>query len=88
MVIADEAQNFTFKELTTLMTRLGHNSQLFICGDYMQSDINGKSGFKDMFDLFDDKASQKNGIQCFSFGLEDIKRSAILSYIIKKISSK
>ena len=88
VVIADEAQNFTFKELTTLMTRLGHNSQLFICGDYMQSDINGKSGFKDMFDLFDDKASQKNGIQCFSFGLEDIKRSAILSYIIKKISSK
>jgi len=88
IVIADEAQNFTFKELTTLMTRLGHNSQLFICGDYMQSDINGKSGFKTMFDLFDDSVSQKNGIQCFSFGLEDIKRSAILSYIIKKISSK
>jgi phosphate starvation-inducible protein PhoH and related proteins len=88
IVIADEAQNFTFKELTTLMTRLGNNSQLFICGDYMQSDINGKSGFKTMFNLFDDSVSQKNGIQCFSFGLEDIKRSAILSYIIKKISSK
>ena len=88
IVIADEAQNFTFKELTTLMTRLGNNSQLFICGDYMQSDINGKSGFKDMFNLFNDESSRSNGIQCFSFGLEDIKRSKILSYIIKKISSK
>jgi len=88
VVIADEAQNFTYKELTTLMTRLGEGSQLFICGDYMQSDINGKSGFKDMFDLFDDERSQKKGIHCFSFGLEDIKRSAILSYIITKINNK
>lgn len=86
IVIADEAQNFTSKELTTLMTRLGENSQLFICGDYMQSDINGKSGFRPMFDLFNDAQSRDNGIQCFSFGLEDIKRSKILTYIIKKLS--
>lgn len=86
IVIADEAQNFTFKELTTLITRLGENSQLFICGDYMQSDINGKSGFSDMFSLFDDEESKEKGIQCFSFGLKDIKRSPLLSYIIKKLS--
>lgn len=88
IVIADEAQNFTYKELTTLMTRLGQSSQLFICGDYMQSDINGKSGFKDMFDLFDDQQSQERGIHCFQFGIEDIKRSEILKYIIKKINKK
>ena len=87
VVVADEAQNFTFKELITLITRLGESSQLFICGDYMQSDINGKTGFKEMFDLFNDSASRKQGIQCFSFGLNDIKRSKILSYIIKKLSS-
>jgi phosphate starvation-inducible PhoH-like protein len=86
IVIADEAQNFTFKELTTLITRLGENSQLFICGDYMQSDINGKSGFVDMFKLFDDQESKEKGIQCFSFGLKDIKRSRLLSYIIRKLS--
>ena len=88
IVVADEAQNFTFKELTTLMTRLGENSQLFICGDYMQSDISGKSGFKDMFDLFDDEQSKEKGIHCFAFGIEDIKRSEILKYIIKKINKK
>ena len=86
IVIADEAQNFTFKELTTLITRLGEGSQLFICGDYMQSDINGKSGFSDMFELFNDPESKEKGIQCFSFGLKDIKRSQLLSYIIKKLS--
>jgi phosphate starvation-inducible PhoH-like protein len=86
IVIADEAQNFTFKELTTLITRLGEGSQLFICGDYMQSDINGKSGFSDMFELFNDQESKEKGIQCFSFGLKDIKRSQLLSYIIKKLS--
>jgi phosphate starvation-inducible PhoH-like protein len=88
IVIADEAQNFTYKELTTLMTRLGEGSQLFISGDYMQSDINGKSGFKPMFNLFDDDESKKKGIQCFSFGFEDIKRSPLLSYVIKKIGSE
>lgn len=88
IVVADEAQNFTFKELTTLLTRLGDNSQLFICGDYMQSDINGKSGFKSMFDLFNDESSKEKGIQCFSFGFEDIKRSKILSYIISKIEKR
>ena len=36
IVIADESQNFTFKELTTLMTRLGEGDKLLICGDPMQ----------------------------------------------------
>ena len=51
IIVADEAQNFTFKELTTLITRLGVNCKLFICGDFMQSDINGKTGFRKMFKI-------------------------------------
>jgi phosphate starvation-inducible PhoH-like protein len=58
IVIADESQNFTFKELTTLMTRLGRGSKLIICGDPMQSDINGKSGFADMYSVFNDEDSR------------------------------
>ena len=88
IVIADEAQNFTYKELTTLMTRLGEGSQLFICGDYMQSDINGKSGFADMYSLFNDEESKEQGIHTFYFGPEDIKRSEILKFVIEKISKK
>lgn len=88
IVIADESQNFTFKELTTLMTRLGRGSKLIICGDPMQSDINGKSGFADMYSLFNDGESKEKGIHTFHFGTEDIKRSEILKFVISKIQKK
>lgn len=88
IVIADESQNFTFKELTTLMTRLGEGSKLIICGDPMQSDINGKSGFADMYSIFNDQESQARGIHTFHFGAEDILRSKILKFVIEKISKK
>ena len=88
IVIADESQNFTFKELTTLMTRLGEGSKLLICGDPMQSDINGRSGFADMYSLFNDEESKEQGIHTFYFGPEDIKRSEILKYVISKIQKK
>jgi len=87
VVIADESQNFTFKELTTLMTRLGEGSKLIICGDPMQSDINGKSGFADMYSLFNDQESKEKGIHTFHFGAEDIKRSEILKYVISKLQT-
>lgn len=88
VIVADEAQNFTFKELVTLVTRLGENTKLFICGDSMQSDINGKSGFNDMCRLFNDYRSRQKGIEYFEFNEEDIKRSAILRYIVQKLNSK
>ena len=87
LIVADEAQNFTFKELITLITRIGEDSKLIICGDFMQSDINGKSGFGEMFDLFCDEASIENGINSFSFTCEDIVRSKILKYIISKLET-
>jgi phosphate starvation-inducible PhoH-like protein len=88
IVIMDEAQNATFKELTTLITRLGENSKLFICGDMMQSDINGKSGFGEMIKTFSDQGSVEKGIHTFEFFERDIKRSEILKYIIKKLTKR
>lgn len=85
IIIADESQNFTFNELVTLITRIGDNSKLLICGDTMQSDINGKSGFREMFQLFDDEPSRRQGIHCFRFHESDILRSKILKYIISKL---
>lgn len=87
IVVADEAQNFSFKELTTLITRIGENCTLFICGDPMQSDINGKSGFGDLINIFNDDESQKKGIHSFFFNHSDIKRSKILKFIIQKIQN-
>ena len=85
IVVADESQNFTFKELVTLITRIGENTKLLICGDVMQSDIGHKSGFSEMYSIFNDTESVNKGIHCFGFKESDILRSQILKYIIKKI---
>ena len=85
IVVADEAQNFTFQELTTLITRIGEGTKLFVCGDFMQADINGKTGYRAMCDRFSDNESKKMGIHAFKFGIEDIKRSKILKFIIKRL---
>lgn len=85
IVIADEVQNFTFKEITTLLTRVGDGSKIFLCGDFMQSDIKGKNGFIDFYDLFSDEDSAQHGIFSFEFTEEDIKRSEILKFIVRKI---
>jgi len=88
VVIADEAQNFSFSELTTLITRIGEGTKLFICGDPMQSDINGKSGFNEMVNLFSSSDCAENGIHTFRFTEEDIFRSEILKFIISKIQQR
>ena len=85
LIVADEAQNFTFKELTTLITRIGEDTKIIICGDFMQSDINGRGGFNEMFNIFNDPTSESNGICAFTFTEEDIVRSQILKFIIKRL---
>jgi phosphate starvation-inducible PhoH-like protein len=87
LIVADEAQNFTFKELTTLLTRVGENTKLLICGDFMQSDINGRSGFQEMFELFSEEDSLEHGITSIRFTNRDIVRSKILKYIVSKIEN-
>ena len=84
-IIMDEAQNSTFRELTTLLTRVGHFSKLFVCGDPLQSDINGKSGFEKMCNVFNDNESKEKGIHVFYLTEEDIVRSEIVRYIVKKL---
>ena len=84
-IIMDEAQNSTFRELTTLMTRVGQFSKLFVCGDPMQSDINGKSGFEKMCNVFNDNESREMGIHVFTLTEADIVRSEIVRYIVKKL---
>ena len=84
-LLADESQNFDFKELTTLITRLGQFSKMIVCGDTRQSDINGKSGFKNMFNLFNTETSRANGIYCFEFTNEDVMRSGVVKFILETL---
>jgi len=85
-IIADEAQNMTKKELVTLITRVGKFSKLIVCGDPDQSDIT-KSGFKQMAELFDDDESRKNGIFSYIFTEDDVVRSELVKFILKKLKN-
>ncbi len=87
VIVADEAQNMTKKELITLITRVGEFSKLYICGDPDQSDINGKSGFTQIMNIFDDEESKQNGIFLFKFDDDDIVRSGLVKFILKKLKS-
>ena len=84
IVIIDEAQNFSYNELLTTLTRIGDNSKIIICGDIMQSDINN-SGFSKIFNCFDDEESLENGVICKKFTVKDIKRSEIVKFIVSKL---
>lgn len=87
VVIVDEAQNGTFNEILTCLTRIGKYTKYFILGDPMQSDLKNKesSGFKPMFDIFNTTDSQKQGIYCVEFTKDDIMRSEILKFIIEQV---
>jgi hypothetical protein len=86
IIIADESQNFSAKELITLITRIGEGSKIIICGDPMQSDIGkSKSGFMPMLQTFNDEESKLRGIQTFMFSKSDIVRSEILKFIVEKL---
>jgi len=84
-IVADEAQNMTQKEIITLLTRTGEFSRVFILGDPDQSDIGIKSGFTKVMNVFDDEESRNQGIHVFKFTEDDIVRSGLVKYIIKKI---
>ena len=88
-VIVDEAQNGTFNELLTCLTRIGKFTKYFILGDPMQSDLKHKeqSGFKPMFDIFNTDKAQAQGIYCVEFTKDDIMRSEILKFIIEQVEN-
>jgi phosphate starvation-inducible PhoH-like protein len=84
-VCADEVQNFSKREIHTLMSRIGEFSKVFLCGDPEQSDLPvGKSGFNKVYDLFNTDDAKEHGIFCMELTEEDIVRSELCRYITTK----
>lgn len=44
VLIIDEAQNTTVEEMKSIVTRIGDNCQVILCGDPAQTDIKGENG--------------------------------------------
>jgi phosphate starvation-inducible protein PhoH len=85
-ISADELQNSSLKEIITLMTRLGKHSKMFLSADVDQSDLptSKQGGFQQAFDMFSDEESKENGIYTFEFTDDDIMRSELVKFIVKK----
>ena len=83
--IVDEAQNLTFHELDTIITRVGMDSKIMFCGDFFQSDLQkhiDKEGIKHFMKILKGMKSFSN----IEFTLGDIVRSGMVKeYLISKI---
>jgi predicted ribonuclease YlaK len=84
IVIVDEVNNMTFHELDSVITRLGDNCRMILCGDYRQSDLvynNDRNGLPTFIQVID----SMNGFTHVEFEIDDIVRSGLVkSYIIAK----
>jgi phosphate starvation-inducible PhoH-like protein len=90
LIIVDEAQNITFRELVTTITRMGEFSKIVFCGDPMQSDLpeNKSGGFSKICDIFSDEDSKKYGIHRFEFTKDDIVRSEFVKFVVEKLENE
>lgn len=82
IIIIEESQNLTWKELKMIVTRIGNNSKLILSGDLAQSDLTKEQcglttliNLKDKFGIF--------GIGEVKFNSDDIVRSDIVKELIK-----
>jgi len=85
-IIVDEASSMTWDDLFLVLTRCGEFTRIFFVGDSInQNDIGSKSGFRKMFEMFNDEESREFGISCFELReYNDIVRSGLLRFVMEK----
>ncbi len=79
IVIVDEAQNCSYQELYTILTRVGKNCKVIITGDINQDDLTNPryketSGYREILKILDKISSCKK----ITFGIDDIVRSGFV----------
>jgi len=84
VIIVDEINNMTFHELDSVITRMGHNCKLMLCGDFRQSDLtksSDRSGLSHFMRILD----KMGNFEHVEFKEDDIVRSGLVKeYIIAK----
>ena len=84
VVIVDEMQNMNYHELDSVITRLGTNSRLILCGDYRQSDFTREREKEGMLNILK-ILSEISEFEMIEFSKDDILRSSLVKkYIIMK----
>ncbi len=81
VVLIDECQNLNWQELNTVLTRIGENCKVIMCGDIRQSDLDAKQGKHELSKVIDICRI----MDCFEFihmTPEDIVRSGFVKDFI------
>lgn len=84
IILYDEIQNSRYHELRTVLTRIGENTRIILCGDTKQDDLTSErykeqSGLQDMMKVF----KLMDTIKTIEFTTDDIVRSGFVkSFII------
>lgn len=84
VILIDEIQNMNAGELHSIITRVGKNTRVILCGDIRQNDLANNrqlSGFSDFVKVLNAMGS----FTCVEFNRDDIVRSRFVKeYIIAK----
>jgi phosphate starvation-inducible PhoH-like protein len=84
-IIIDEMGCMSKEDIMLTLSRVGKFSYVFGIGDSWQVDIKN-SGFKNIFDTFNDEESKEHKIFTFELQEEmDVMRSDFLKFVMKKV---
>jgi len=83
VIIVDEAQNMHFGELSTIITRVGHDSKIIICGDVRQDDLQFKRHEVSGLGEFMQVANRMKSHTGIRFTINDIVRSSLVKEFIE-----
>lgn len=83
IIILDEVQNLRWQECFTVLSRVGENSRVLICGDTKQDDLTSEryketSGISDVIKIF----SEMRDTSLIEFGIDDIVRSGFVKEML------
>jgi phosphate starvation-inducible protein PhoH and related proteins len=79
-VLLDEAQNCTFAEIKTFLTRIGEDCTVVINGDVSQCDLDEASGLNTVLRLV---AAQRLPVPVIEFTSDDVVRSGICAMWVR-----
>lgn len=83
VIIVDECQSLNAHELDSIITRVGDNSRLILCGDGIQTDLRGmeRAGFHSIVSIL----REISNFSIINFTTDDIVRSGFVrDYIIAR----
>lgn len=86
VIIVDEIQNMDFNEINSVITRVGENCAIILCGDIKQDDLTSEryreqSGIKNFMKIL----NSMNAVDSVEFTTDDIVRSGFIKeYLIER----